>query len=296
MAKKSLTSPALANLREQIVSFVQELGDSVLAPRQLRQLVADRRNEWDVPSKITVDKIIDYAVQHELLTLSTFAFPTRTEKRYANAKVSRFALVHSVRPDSFFSHYTAMYLHELTEQLPKTYYLNVEQAPPPIRQRAVTQAALDNAFRRPARTSNAVAEFGDERVCLLNSMGFWQVGVIEMIAPDGAAIRVTNLERTLVDIAVRPVYAGGVHEVLNAYRSAASRVSVNKIAATLRKQDFIYPYHQAIGFYLERAGAYTGSQVAQFEHMPRECDFYLTHGMKDTEYSERWRLYYPKGM
>ena len=102
MVKKSLTSPALANVREQIVSFVQKLGGSVLAPRQLRQLVADRRKEWDVPSKITVDRIIDYAVQHELLSLSTFASPSRTERRYASGKVSRFALVQSIRPDSFY--------------------------------------------------------------------------------------------------------------------------------------------------------------------------------------------------
>lgn len=33
-------------------------------------------------------------------------------------------------------------------------------------------------------------------------------------------IRVTDLERTLIDIAVRPAYSGGVFEVLEAFKNA----------------------------------------------------------------------------
>ena len=36
-------------------------------------------------------------------------------------------------------------------------------------------------------------------------------------------IRLTNIERTLIDIAVRPVYSGGVFEVLKAYRLAKDK-------------------------------------------------------------------------
>lgn len=60
----------------------------------------------------------------------------------------------------------------------------------------------------------------------------------------------TKLERTLIDIAVRPNYAGGVHHVLEAYAAAKSRVSVNVLLATLQKMEYVYPYHQVIGFYI----------------------------------------------
>jgi predicted transcriptional regulator of viral defense system len=33
----------------------------------------------------------------------------------------------SLEQDAYFSHYTAMQLHGLTEQIPKVMYLNVEQ-------------------------------------------------------------------------------------------------------------------------------------------------------------------------
>jgi hypothetical protein len=73
-------------------------------------------------------------------------------------------------------------------------------------------------------------------------------------------------------------------------------VSVNRLTALLSKLGYVYPYHQAIGFYLEKAGSYRDAQVTLLERIEMSFDFYLTHQMKETEYSPRWRLYYPKGL
>jgi predicted transcriptional regulator of viral defense system len=100
-------------------------------------------------------------------------------------------------------------------------------------------------------------------------------------------IRVTNLERTLIDIAVRPFYSGGVHKVLEAYKRAAERVSVEQMATMLQTLDYTYPYHQAIGFYLERSGYYDDASIKLFHEFPKEFDFYLANGMKSTAYSKR---------
>ncbi len=99
-------------------------------------------------------------------------------------------------------------------------------------------------------------------------------------------LRFTNLERTLIDATVRPVYAGGVFEVRKAYELAKEKVSVNRLAALLQKLDYIYPYHQAIGFYLERAG-YKVGLVSLLRRFPMEFDFYLAHDMGQTEYVQR---------
>jgi hypothetical protein len=65
--------------------------------------------------------------------------------------------------------------------------------------------------------------------------------------------------------------------------------------ATLKKLGHLYPYHQAIGFHLERAG-YSGPALDLLRGMGFDFDFYLTHRMEDRDYSKQWRLYYPRGL
>ena len=73
-------------------------------------------------------------------------------------------------------------------------------------------------------------------------------------------------------------------------------MSLNKLSAMLKKMAFVYPYRQAIGFYLEHCGAYEPSRLELFRSEPFEFDFYLTYAMKKTEYSSRWRLHFPAGL
>jgi hypothetical protein len=125
-----------------------------------------------------------------------------------------------------------------------------------------------------------------------------QLGVITENVNYGeqsATVRLTIIERTLLDVTVRPAYAGGVSEVLKAYELAKERASVNRLAATLEKLGYVYPYHQAIGFYLERAG-YKGASLDLLKRFPMNFDFYLTHQIGQKEYVKRWRLYVPKGL
>jgi hypothetical protein len=104
------------------------------------------------------------------------------------------------------------------------------------------------------------------------------------------------VERTLIDIAVRPEYGGGVFEVLEAYRRASDKVSINRLTAHLKSINYIYPYHQVIGFYLTKAGSYRQSQIDLLRRFEISHDFYLMHQIQDKEYSSEWRLSYPKGL
>ena len=83
--------------------------------------------------------------------------------------------------------------------------------------------------------------------------------------------------------------------MLEAYRLSAKRLSIDKLLKTLKHLHYVYPYHQAIGFYLERAGVFPEALLAPFRSLPMKYDFYLAHNMQDKEYSRAWRLYFPKG-
>jgi hypothetical protein len=57
----------------------------------------------------------------------------------------------------------------------------------------------------------------------------------------------------------------------------------------------MYPFHQAIGFYMERAG-YPQSKYERLKELGVQFDFHLSYGVKDAEYVSDWRLFIPKGL
>jgi predicted transcriptional regulator of viral defense system len=278
-----------------IEKHFNSLPQKIFRISDIADILTNNRDAWRLSASIATEAFAEYLADHSSLKRIEFAFTSRKEIRYTWGDVPMYELLLSLKPGAYFSHYTAVYFHELSEQIPRTIYLNVEQKAPGNRSGSLEQQAIDTAFKRKVRVSNEAAVYQDYRVCIVHGMGQGQLGVEERQGSQGETIRVTDLERTLIDITVRPVYSGGVSEVLKAYREAQGRVSINRLTAYLKKTGYIYPYHQAIGFYLERAGNYKPAQIELLRQFERKYDFYLVHEMGETEYSKEWRLYFPKG-
>jgi len=278
-----------------VKAFAQE-ESRIFKESDIAAILEKNRAFWRLRRGMSAGEFLAFLLEQTNLKKVSFDFPNRKIIRYVWGQVPLHELLMTLQSNCYFSHYTAMYLHDLTEQVPKTVYVNQEQPAKSRSEGAITQDRIDMAMRRPVRVSGNVVQHEDYRIYLLNGKNTGNLGVVEMDSPEGARIRVTDVERTLIDVTVRPVYGGGAFEVLKAYKLARPKVSVNKLAATLKKLDYIYPYHQAIGFYLERAGVYTESSIALLRKFDFKYDFYLTHQIKEKAYSERWRLYFPKGL
>jgi len=286
----------LSLAKRDIVMHLSSAGRHVYRRKDFVDVLRKNRETWRLRQDETVASFLEYLVHNTELRRVAIDYPYRKEIRYVWGDVPFYEVVQATKPSAYFSHYSAMFFHELTEQVPKTIYLNDEQTPKPSYVGDLRQERIDAAFRRPVRVSRNVAKYGGYRICVLNGKHLKALGVEDMIGPEDARIRVTGVERTLIDATVRPNYAGGVFEVLNAFRQAADRVSANRMSAFLSKMQYVYPYHQAIGFYMEMAGNYRASQVELFRKQPMEFDFYLAHQIGEPVYNERWRIFHPDGL
>ncbi|MBL7154789.1 MAG: hypothetical protein ISS79_13825 [Phycisphaerae bacterium] len=281
--------------KSDIVKTFEKLPEKILRRADIDHILLQNREFWRLRRTMTVHEFLKFLLADTKLEKVSFDFPNRKIIIYVWGKVALYELLMSLQPTCYLSHYSAMFFHALTIQVPKTIYVNHEQQAKSRGEGSLRQDRIDMAMKRPPRVSRNFTEYDNRRVYLLNGKQTDNLGVVEMQGPEGETVRVTGVERTLIDAAVRPVYAGGVYEVLNAYRLAMEKVSVNKLAATVKKLDYIYPYHQVVGFYLEKAGVYKESSIALLRKFDFKYDFYLMHDMKETAYSERWRLHFPKG-
>ena len=283
--------------KPDILAYFEAL-PPVIRHKQMMGFLAKERAGWRLAQRTTIRDFIVFLKKQGKLKEHKFAFPHQPETLYVWGEIPMMELLLHLKPRSYYSHYTAMRLHGLTEQVPKVLYLSHERSSDTQWGTSLTQSAIDEAFQRPARISNTTADFNNLQVLLINSANTGELGVLnheaQLSLESRVSVRVTNIERTLIDAAVRPAYSGGVFEVAKAFELAKNVVSVNAMGAMLSKLRFTYPYHQAIGFYLERAG-YRASSLDLMRRFPMEFDFYLTHEMSATRYVPAWRLYVPEG-
>jgi hypothetical protein len=285
--------------KADIVAHFDGLPSHVLKLKEIRAILAEQRRFWRLAQSTTSAQFIDFLEKHSKLKHYEFAFPQRQEKCYAWSEVPLLTILLNLKKGLHFSHYTAMRMNGLTEQVPTSVYLTDERTTSYTAERdALNQSAIDQAFKLPARVSSNWVEYKNQKIYLLNGADTGHLGVVVQQATDDdgqqTPVRVTNIERTLIDATVKPMYAGGVFEVAKAFALASDRLSVNKLIPMLKKLNFAYPYHQAIGYYLERAG-YKSSQLDLVRRLPMEHDFYLTHEIGETRYEPSWRLFVPNG-
>jgi hypothetical protein len=191
-----------------VKAFAQE-ESRIFKESDIAAILEKNRAFWRLRRGMSAGEFLAFLLEQTNLKKVSFDFPNRKIIRYVWGQVPLHELLMTLQSNCYFSHYTAMYLHDLTEQVPKTVYVNQEQPAKSRSEGAITQDRIDMAMRRPVRVSGNVVQHEDYRIYLLNGKNTGNLGVVEMDSPEGARIRVTDVERTLIDVTVRPVYGGG---------------------------------------------------------------------------------------
>ena len=271
-------------------AIIQNNDKPVLMPVEFRALIRHLLSR-NITSK-KLEKTLEQAgvIERRSLRSDEYGDLLRIAVPSLNPSVYHYAV--SIRRGAYLCHASAVHLLGLTQQRPKTIYVNKEQSPKTKPQGEITQQSIDKAFAQQQRHSNYVFRIDGFQIVLVSGKATKRAGVID---DEKTGLPLTGLERTLIDIAVRPRYSGGVFQVAQAFKEAINDIDIDKLVGLLRTLDYRYPYHQSIGFYLERAGA-PRKFLEPLQQLGTEFDFYLDYAMASPSYDESWRVFFPLGV
>ncbi len=282
--------------RNHVSELIEKRSRRVFKESDLKELLFELQTERNVATGVKLHDLVEFLLSEtSFRRVPLAAGPYPGVVRYVWIEASPYELGMSLRPGAYLTHATAAFLHGLTEHVTRTVYCNKEQTPKGPPDSSLTQDALNRAFSREQRSSRYIFKAEGWEYVLLSGKytGGLEIGSVEDV--HGVPIPVTKLERTLIDLVVRPAYAGGVLQVLECFREARGSVSTRVLLRTLKLLEYLYPYHQALGFYMEHAG-FDERSLASLRDLGLNYDFYLAHGMAEKRYDESWRLFVPKGL
>jgi len=285
---------------QAIVATIEEYFNSLnkvtFSSSNLSDIFFAKKREWNLPrgmdDEAFVRMLVDRTKLLEIMLQSKHYPPIL---RYTLGPAQPLSVALSIRPSGYFSHGTAMWIHGIGNTATDI-FLNREQSEKTSNPGPLSQTSINLAFRSSQRRSKLIytLETG-VNITLLSGKNSKQLEVGDAKAPSGEIVRATSLERTLVDIAVRPTYAGGISDIIEAFRLARGRISVSRLLEILQKLDYSYPYHQAIGFYLKR-NEYSETDLELVKKIGLEFDFYADYGIQDSIFDSEFRIYYPQSL
>jgi predicted transcriptional regulator of viral defense system len=265
--------------------------------RDLTNLIRTSRAEWKLKERISADTLLAWMLEHtKLHELSIHSELEGALTRYVWNEASPLAIAASLAPKGYFCHATAAAFHGLLTFNPDTIYINREQSAKPTPEGPLTQQGIDTAFTNKQRVSRNVYSWATGRLVVVNGKNSARLGVeLRRIENSGFDHDVTGIERTLVDLTVRPDYAGGPVQVLEAFKRARQVVTADRMLQILDGLAYKYPFHQAIGFYMHRAG-YADADLEALRTRAMSVDFYVGYGNAARDFDAAWRVHFPKNL
>ena len=216
-------------------------------------------------------------------------------------EINPYELVIAMFPTGYFCNFTSIYYHELTDQIPKTIYVCNETI---SENRAKGEDALNNtklrsAFIKPHRYTKYVFEFNNHKIVIVDRKKNSDHGVVEVsskniLFPNNS--RTTCRERALIDAIVSPQYNGGIVSVYSYFKNSLPKLNIHKLINIYKQLNYIYPYTQSIGFFLDRLGKQKLASII-YKAFPPNYKFFVDHNAKTSwMFDNKWKIYYPKGL
>ncbi len=241
-----------------------------------------------------INRFIKYLLENTSMEEIRLNFPSRPIIRYSWKEIDLMEILLKLKPLSYYSHSSALNLNNLLDSETNV-ILNFEQPEKEMGDYELIQENIDRVFKGKSRVTKNVTKYKNKIICLVNGKFTNKLGVINK-KHKGYNLEYTGIERTLVDIVVRPQYSGGIQNIQKAFVNASGQFSVDKLITILKKIGHKYPYHQAIGYFMQKSNKYKEEELMKIKDLGINYVFYLEYGHKqcNLEFSKDWRIFFPK--
>ena len=248
------------------------------------------------------DEIIIFSLS-KVIKKVPLKWNTKTDYKlltFDSSKIQIIDILAAFQPLYYLSHFSALYLHELTSHRPAEYFLSKEiTRRTPIHSKEKIPEKIRQAFLKAPRKTSKYLTYQKTKIILLEKQDLGKIGVkkksLKVEEKRQVNIFFTSLERTLIDSIISPHYSGGIKTVINAFSKA--RIDIDKLYKIYKVYSPYYPYWQSIGFLLYKLKKPDVSKKwLQYFSSPK-MKFYLDKSFNENwDYDSKWKIYYPKGL
>lgn len=255
---------------EQIYIILENLKD--------KNLVQQGMSSNMFYSKLLEDGLISYTV----------TFRDIQKIRYTlNKEFNIYDFAYSLENKSFFPMFTSLNIQGLSNYRNNFVFISRERKERNnFTSRSLTQDAIDKAFSSNPRRTKAHDVINGYNLVSLESNNTEGIGIINY-----KGYRVSSINRAFVEIISNIHYFISPNNVINEFKIIKNKLDIDEILKIIEKFDFVYPYYQLAGYYLEEIG-FTKNELFKFYSKKSDLIFYTVKNKEKYEFNEYWNIKY----
>lgn len=270
--------------KEAILKTLQKY--EFLSVEQLKEILKTLKEESLVSSGLSFNSFLLKLID-EGLSQKSIIIRGHVKTRYTfNTDFNIYKFCNTLEKNSFFSMSTALNIQGLSQYRSDFIFVSKERITR-IKQDNIhlTQEDIDKAFAKKPRRTNAYDKLDDHIVILLESNN---TDAFEIIEYNG--YRVSSINRAFVEIITNIHYFQSSTKVIEVFCAIKHDLDIDKIYTIIEKFDYIYPYFQLAGYYLEKIG-YSKEELHRFFARKSSLRFYTEKNKEQYFFDEYWNIY-----
>lgn len=269
----------------EILSIINQ--NDFLTQEQLFDILKDLKNKNLVSKNLTFNtfllKLIDQGLKQHSIDIRG-----HSKIRYSmKSDFNIYNFCKTLQNNSFFAMTTSLNIQNLTKYRNKYIYVSKERASRnEFYEKKLEQKDIDNAFGKNPKRTNAYDKLGEYIIILLETNNTSSYEIIEY-----EGYNLSSINRAFVEIMSNVHYFQSTDHIIELFKEIKDELDLDKIYHVIEKFNFIYPYYQLAGFYLESIG-FEKKELHKFYENKTDLKFYTEKNIETYALDSYWNIYF----